>query len=95
MTSVIVFVGLAVRFVLVPYLRDHLVQPVQEVKRQVTENSHANAEPTLPDLIDDVRGEVRALSRVLEGHMSSSDRWLDVVMDKLHGLERAVPAGKP
>jgi hypothetical protein len=49
----------------------------------------------LPDLIDDVRGEVRALSRVLEGHMSSSDRWLDVVMDKLHGLERAVHAGKP
>lgn len=60
--SLLVLLGLAVRFVLVPYLREHLVRPVQETHRQVTQNRHANPEPTVLDRIDDVHDAVRRLS---------------------------------
>ncbi len=60
--GVLALVGLAVRFVLVPYLREHLVRPVQETHRQVTQNRHESREPTVVDRIDDVLGEVRRLA---------------------------------
>lgn len=61
LVSLCVLLGLVVRFVLVPYLRDQLVRPVQETHRQVTQNRHANPEPTVLDRIDDVHDEVKML----------------------------------
>lgn len=48
-----VLIGLAVKFVLLPYLREHVVNPIQETNRQMTVNNHSSAEPTLLDRIDD------------------------------------------
>lgn len=76
--ALLALLGLAVRFVLMPYLRDHLVVPVQEVHTQVTENHHANPDATLPDRIDDVHEEVRALRMVLSGHLESGERWMEL-----------------
>lgn len=47
-------VGLAVRFVLMPYLREHLVKPMRQVEKQVTENHHSNPKPTILDRLDDI-----------------------------------------
>jgi hypothetical protein len=62
LVSLSVLAGLATRYVLVPYLRDHLVRPVQETHRQVTQNRHANVEPTVLDRIDDVHDAVRRVA---------------------------------
>jgi hypothetical protein len=76
--ALLALLGMAVRFVLLPYLRDNLVRPVDEVHKQVTENHHRNDEPTLPDRIEDVHDEVRALSQVLNGHLESGERWMEL-----------------
>lgn len=87
-------VALAVRFILLPWLRDHLVQPVQETHRQVSENGHVDrATPTIPDRLEDLSAKVEeateahavqardmaALTRVMDEHLRWSDRWVDVV----------------
>jgi hypothetical protein len=69
-------IGLLVRLMLLPYLREHLVEPVREVKQQVTENHHENPDATLPDRLDDLHSDVRTLTKVLDGHLASSDQWL-------------------
>lgn len=88
--SLSVLTGLAVRFVLLPWLRDHLTDPVREVQRQVTENHHKHTPPTLPDRIDEVSTDVKALAQVLEGHLESGDRWLEYVVDALRNLNSRV-----
>ena len=93
--SAAALMGLGVRFVLMPYLRDHLIRPVDEVHRQVTENHHSNDVPTLPDRIDDLQQEVTALARVLEGHLESGDRWLDSITHRLTILEDRVQHHHP
>ena len=72
-------VSLAVRYILLPYLKEHLVTPVKQVEKQVTENHHSNAEPTVLDRIDDVQQEVRALARMFDGHMKWSEGWVERV----------------
>lgn len=59
--SILVLVGILVRYVLLPYLREHLIAPVKQVEKQVSENHHSNKEPTVLDRIDDVQTELRAL----------------------------------
>lgn len=95
--------GLAVRFILLPWLRDHLVLPVQETHRQVSENGHVDrTTPTLPDRLEDLSAKVdeaqeshvvqsrdlTALTRVLDEHLRWSDRWVDVVDRELEQLKR-------
>lgn len=82
--GVLTILGLVVRFVLLPYLREHLVQPVQETHKQVTENHHSNDRPTVLDRIDDVSGQVaentretRALARMFDGHLDWSQHEVD------------------
>lgn len=60
--------GLVVRFVLLPYLRAEVVEPVQETHRQVTPHHRpANSEPTIVDRLDDVQTELREVRDVAEG----------------------------
>lgn len=90
--SACVLVGLAVRYVLLPYLRDHLIQPVNETHKQVTENHHAqpNGQPTVLDRIDDVQRDVKALSVVMDAHMEWSDRWTGLWEGELTQLRQQV-----
>lgn len=75
--SLCILGGLLCRFVLLPWLREHLSVPVAEVRRQVTENRHKHTPPTLPDRLERLSTDVRTLTGALDGHLDSSDRWLD------------------
>lgn len=92
-----VIIGILVRLVLLPYLREHLIAPVKQVEKQVTVNHHSSLEPTVLDRIDDVQQEVKVLGRMLEGHMEWSERWVDLIereqdlLRQQHG--RTPPAG--
>lgn len=90
LTTLILLGGFTVRFVLLPWLRDHLTEPVDEVRRQVSENSHKHTPPTLPDRIESLSSDVSTLARVLEGHMASGDRWLESITERLEHLEQRV-----
>ncbi|MBB3041230.1 hypothetical protein [Nocardioides soli] len=71
--------GVLVRLVLLPYLREHLIAPVKQVEKQVSENHHSNEPPTVLDRLDDVQQEVKVLGRMLEGHMEWSERWVKLI----------------
>lgn len=86
--AVFVILGVVVRLVLVPYLREHLITPVKQVEKQVTENHHSNAQPTVLDRIDDVQQSVKALAGVLEGHMTWSERWTDLIEREIDLVRR-------
>lgn len=78
--------GLAVRYVLMPYLQTHLIKPmkvgaelVEETHKQVTVNHHSSERPTVLDRIDDVANQVaentretRALGRMFDGHLEQA-----------------------
>lgn len=95
--------GVLVNFVLMPYLREHLVNPMKTVEKQVTENHHSNRLPTVLDRLDDVQNEVKSLaqqmktagdeirvmSTMFEGHISWSDRWVDLIERELEQLEQS------
>jgi hypothetical protein len=93
-SALLVITGLAVKYVLLPWLKDHLVAPLQETHRQVSQNGHAHqASPTIPDRLEDLAEKVdgatsaheqqaraqKALANVLDQHLQWSDRWVDVV----------------
>lgn len=103
--TVVTIAALATRFVLLPWLRDHLVAPVRETHRQVAENGHTNeAHPTIPDRLADLADKVdgataahdtqardmKALTRVLDTHLLWSDRWVDIVDRELTLLKQAM-----
>jgi hypothetical protein len=74
-------VGLAARFILMPWLREHLVTPIKETKHQVTVNQHVSPEPTLldkldslADAVDDIQADQRTAARMFEGHIDRSGR---------------------
>lgn len=86
-------IGLGVRYALLPWLREHLVNPVSEVKKQVTENQHANEVPTIPDRIDDVSQQVfdsslqiAVLARMFEGHLEQTAEESDAVWEAIERL---------
>lgn len=56
--------GLAVRYLLLPYLRDQLVRPVQETHRQVTSHDPpaAGDGPTVRDQLDQLQEQVAELT---------------------------------
>lgn len=64
MLGCLTLVGLVVRYVLVPYLRDQLVKPVQETHRQVTphDSDHEDQSLTVRDQLDQLQGQVGELS---------------------------------
>jgi hypothetical protein len=65
--------GLAVRYGLLPYLRDHLVIPVKETHHQVTANSHSSPLPTIMDKLDDISKALIATNERLEEHLDWSN----------------------
>ena len=69
--SVSVLIGLMVQHILVPYLRDHLVVPIQRVEHQVTANGGTSSPPTVPDKLSDLRADIAAVRALLDEHL----RW--------------------
>jgi hypothetical protein len=101
MLSLATLAALLVRFVLFPWLKDHLVSPVRETHRQVAENGHADQEqPTIPDRLEDLSAQVaqatqaheqqnkdtRAITRVLDEHLRWSNRFETTVERELQQL---------
>ena len=92
--------GLMVRWVLLPYLREHLLKPMQRVEHQVSVNAHQSDEPTVLDRLDDMHTEVRELraeqrrtrsdlsdlSRQVGDHLLRSESWSAEVESRLGGL---------
>lgn len=100
-TLLLGLIGLAVRYALLPWLREHLVEPVEHVKKQVTENHHANAMPTLPDRIDDVAQQVfdaslqvSALARMFDGHLESAAAESSAMWSALDRIATLIPDRK-
>jgi len=86
--TVLIIIGLATRYILVPYLREHLIAKVDETHKQVTENHHSNKEqPTVLDRIEDVHRDVMALAQVMDAHMDWSDRWTSLWEHELETLK--------
>lgn len=79
-------VGLAARFILLPWLRQHIVAPMRQVEKQVSENAHANSSPTVLDRIDDVQQEVHAMRADFKSHLDWSERWVDLVEREIRVL---------
>jgi len=81
-----------VRFMLLPYLREHLVEPVKATQAQVTENSHnePHDSPTVMDRLDDVQTDVKAISHVMDVHMDWSERKVKRTDRKLKQLHRMI-----
>jgi hypothetical protein len=72
--STLAVVGLAVRFILVPYLRENLVKPLQRTEHAVTANGHRDPEnPTMRDQFADVKVLISALDNKLDGHLAWSN----------------------
>lgn len=76
-------IGLATRYVLVPWMKEHVIGPVKETNHQVTVNKHISDPPTLLDKIDHVqhdvtqaRTDIATASTMFEGHidLSAEDR---------------------
>lgn len=83
LTLIAGMIAAAVRLVLLPWLREHLVRPMkvnadlaEEVHRQVTVNSHKSPEPTLLDKIDTLQQNQHAAAQMFEGHIErSAEEW--------------------
>ncbi len=88
--SMSILLGLAVRYVLMPYLREHLIRPVAETRKQVSDNGMKNDPPTLPDMVHDVKRDVGALSRVMDEHMNWSERWTDLIEREVEWLRSQI-----
>lgn len=73
--------GLVVRYVLLPYLREQVVKPVQETHRQVTPHDRPdNEEPTVVDRLDDLAAGVEKLSRVADDLAGKARRNRDLAL---------------
>lgn len=57
--GVLGLVGWLVKPRLIEWLRVEVLEPMQTIKKQVTENSHSNPEPTVLDALSDVREEIK------------------------------------
>jgi hypothetical protein len=93
-----VVVGLAVRFILMPYLREHLIDPMKQVKKQVTENHHSNQNPTVLDRIDDVQSLVEEIRDMQNGYMALTAEFakhLNWSEAEVSRLWRAIGQGRP
>jgi hypothetical protein len=95
-----VVVGLAVRFILMPYLREHLIDPMRQVKKQVTENHHSNTRPTVLDRLDDVQTLVEEIRDMQTGYMTLTGEfakhlnWSEVEVSRLWRAIDARPPGR-
>lgn len=61
--AVLGLLGWLVKPRLIQWIRVEVIEPMQTIKKQVTENSHANPEPTVLDRLSDVIDRVEKTDR--------------------------------
>lgn len=93
MLGLCALIGLAVRFVALPWLRDHIALPLAETRRQVTVNGHVSDTPTLLDRVDTATqqlGGVRAQLDDVEGKVDDATSRVNTTAKMLDGhLDRS------
>lgn len=92
-----VILGVFYRVVLLPALRKDLIDPMQEVHREVTINGHTSKESTVKDEVRDglaamgsLHKEVQLLRGEIRGLTGQFDRHLDWSVDTVTRLEREI-----
>ena len=75
-------VGILVRVVLVPYLKEHLFKPMRVVQRQVDENHHSNSKPTVLDWLSDVHSVVDEGVQDLKDQISATEQKIEARVEK-------------
>jgi len=80
--STCALIGLAVKFILMPYIRENVIKPIHETHRQMTVNSHASSPPTFLDLMDD---KFVALERAVNGRLENMNNTLLMHIVTGHG----------
>ena len=97
-TAVAAVLGLGWRLLL-PWLREQIVHPIQQTHHQVTVNHHSSDEPTVLDRVDDVQKAVESLTEIVEAmatqmimqaatqHMQGKD--MESLHAKVDGLPQA------
>lgn len=83
-TLAVGLVGLGVRFILLPWLREHLVDKVEETHRQVSVNKHQSRPPTLLDRVD-------TLTRLFTDHVE----WSTTEHERLEQMFAHLRKDKP
>lgn len=89
--GVLVILGAFWRWVILPNLREQLFKPVEETRRQVTDNAHNNPSPTVLDRIDDVGEQLRELAGTVDAIGLTQGAVLRVA-GKLQRLEKTLSA---
>ena len=82
--------GLAVRLILLPYLREHLVKPMRQVEKQVTENHHSNPKPTILDRLDDIERAVVNTQAEMTRHREDEQARLDRGDARMGRIEESI-----
>lgn len=72
-TLLVGLAGISVRFVLLPWLREHLVEPVAATQHQVTENGQRSDVPTVPDLLHGLSRQVQSMDQAFAAHIAAHD----------------------
>ncbi|HET6917284.1 MAG TPA: hypothetical protein VFH56_14415 [Acidimicrobiales bacterium] len=65
-------IAFAVKFILLPWLRYNLVEPVKKTHHTVTTNHHTSEEPTLLDRLGDIRDDVATVREDQAGLISAT-----------------------
>lgn len=79
LVSLCILAGFAARFVLWPWIRDHIVTKLDETHSQVTVNKHVSKTPTLLDRVDTTTAHVAGLVSQLDTVESKVDDTADRV----------------
>lgn len=88
--SVLILLGLAVKYVLVPYLERTLIRPVHDTHRQLSVNKHESDPPTMRDLVDTAIAKVDTLGRMFDGHLDWSQGETDRLWRSNERLEELI-----
>jgi hypothetical protein len=59
-------VGALWRWVLLPNLREQLIAPIEETRKQVTENHHTHRPPTIVDRLEDIDSRLTDIAGVTD-----------------------------
>lgn len=98
--GVLTLLGLLVRYALLPYLKENLIEPVKNTNelaattnRQVTVNHHSSDVPTVLDRIEDVGRQVQVLAFMFDGHIDRHQREVDAIWKELRARKEARTKG--
>ncbi len=86
--AILALLALVWRTVVKPWLVAQLIDPLHETRKQVTVNGHSSAQPTVLDLLADLRDELAA-------HRSVIDLAVGRLDERLAAIERRQPDPEP